>query len=94
MTLMATNRCSFSSNAFTTIPKPPLPEDLQHLVMRQPAQRAGLLRRLQEAQGALDIVAALVVERLDRCRLRPGIPRACFRAARRSKTRHVLGRIV
>ena len=25
MSLMATNRCSFSSNAFTTVPKPPFP---------------------------------------------------------------------
>ena len=71
-------------------PEAAVAQDLQHLVMRQPAQRAGLLRWLQEAQGALDIVAALVVERLDHAGPRPGIPRARFRAARRTKTRHVL----
>ena len=57
-------------------PEAAVPEHLQHLVMRQPAQRAGLVRRLQEAQGILHIVAALVAERRQQLASRRRIGRA------------------
>ena len=39
-------------------------ENFLDVVMRQTAHRAGFVRRLQKAQGALDIFAALVTLRL------------------------------
>ncbi len=74
-------------------PEAAVAQDLQHLVMRQPAQRAGPLRWLQDAQGALDIVAALLIEGLDRAGPRLGIPRVPFQAACRTNARRVLGRM-
>ena len=47
-TLMATTRCSLSSKARSTMPHAAPADDLQHLVMAQPAQRAGAVGRRQE----------------------------------------------
>ena len=64
ITLIATTRCSISSNAFEHDAEAAAAENLQDLVMPETGPASRVCPTAPEGSGALDIFAALVVWRL------------------------------